>query len=510
CLVVEGCAQHNLRDITVSFPLNALICVTGPSGSGKSTLVGDILYPALARKLGLSAPAPGKHRAVKGWYRLRGVAILDQSPIGQSPRSNPATYVGVFDEIRRFFARLPEARMRGFTPEHFSFNRPGGRCEECEGMGARIVQMHFLPDVWVTCEACGGRRYEPEILAVRYRGRNIADVLEMSIGAAAELFAAHPRLAAMLGLLCDMGLDYLPLGQAAPTLSGGEAQRLKIARELLSARPRDTLYILDEPTTGLHPADLIKLLKILNRLVDYGNTVVVVEHNMDFVKAADWVIDLGPGGGDNGGYLMAQGTPETVAQAQAAPTSPYLRRALKSSRRVPRAELTLPERPRPGRVAIEEVAKAPWESDPRGWHLGQRLHEGQTVHWSPDTLRLLDEALAALGAHAHWADRTHIYYFRPQERDWWAYVRTSNHIALELVVRVPKGSLDEEALHRRLRLPAFRDLPNPPTFSDTPRVRLRASPRDYDRLVIRLLSAEDVGPALHQVLAQAWKAADSG
>lgn len=507
CLVLEGCAQHNLRDITVSFPLNTLICVTGPSGSGKSTLVSDILYSALARKLGLSAPAPGKHRAITGWQGLRGVALLDQSPIGQSPRSNPATYVGIFDEIRRFFARLPEARMRGFTPEHFSFNRPGGRCEECEGMGARIVQMHFLPDVWVTCEACGGRRYKPEILAVRYRGRNIADVLEMSIGEAAELFAAHPRLAAMLGLLCDMGLDYLPLGQSAPTLSGGEAQRLKIARELLSARPRDTLYILDEPTTGLHPADLIKLLKILNRLVDYGNTVVVIEHNMDFVKAADWVIDLGPGGGDKGGRLMAQGPPETVAQTKASPTGPYLRRALASSQRVPRAELTLPERPRPGRVVVEELAKAPWESDPQGWHLGQRIHEGQTVHWSPDALRLLDEAITALGARAEWTNRTHIYYYRPQERDWWAYVRTAGRICLELVVRVPKGSFDEEALCQRLRLRAFRDLPSPPTFSDTPRVRVQASPRDYDRLVIRLLSPEDIGAALREVLAQAWMVA---
>jgi len=508
CLTVEGCAQHNLRDITVSLPLNTLICVTGPSGSGKSTLVGDILYPALARKLGLSAPSPGKHRCIKGWESLGGVALLDQSPIGQSPRSNPGTYVGVFDEIRRFFAHLPEARVRGFTPEHFSFNRPGGRCEECEGMGARIVQMHFLPDVWVTCEACGGRRYKPEILAVTYRGRDIAAVLDMSIGEAAELFAAHPRLAAMLGLLCDMGLDYLPLGQPAPALSGGEAQRLKIARELLSARPRNTLYILDEPTTGLHLADLIKLLKILNRLVDYGNTVVVVEHNMDFVKAADWVIDLGPGGGDTGGYLMAQGPPETVAHTRASPTAPYLRRVLESSPRAPRAELTLPERPRPARVIFGELVKAPWESDPQGWHLRQRIHEGQTVHWSPDALRLLDEAITALGARGDWANRTHIYYYPPlgKGKDWWAYVRTAGTLYLELVVRVAKGRFDEDSVQRRLNLPAFRDLPNPPSFSDTPRVRLQTSPQDYDRLVVRILSPEDVTPALRQLLKEAWPA----
>jgi len=341
-LVLEGCREHNLRDLTVRLPVEALVCITGPSGSGKSTLLQDLLFPALLRRVHDADVPVGRLRALRGWEQFRSVALLDQSPIGQSPRSNPATYIGVLARIREFFASLPEARVRGFTPGHFSFNKPGGRCEECAGMGARLVQMHFLPDVWVTCEECGGRRFKPEVLAVRYRGRNIADVLEMTIAEAAELFDNFPRVARPLRLLGDMGLDYLPLGQAAPTLSGGEAQRMKIARELMQWTHGSVIYLLDEPTTGLHPADILKLLRMLNRLVDEGNTVVVIEHNMDLVKNADWVIDLGPGGGDEGGRLVAEGPPEAVAQSPDSPTAPFLRRALGACERVPREDLTLP------------------------------------------------------------------------------------------------------------------------------------------------------------------------
>lgn len=341
-LVIEGCCEHNLRGLTVHLPLGCLICVTGPSGSGKSTLVQDILFPALDRRLNRSDAVAGRHRSLRGWQNLRAVALLDQSPIGYSPRSNPATYVGVFDRVRTFFATLPEAQVRGLRASDFSFNRRGGRCDECQGMGARLVQMHFLPDVWVTCEECGGRRYKPEVLQVRYRGRNIADVLEMSVAEAAKLFANFPRVARPLRLLCEMGIDYLPLGQAVPTLSGGEAQRMKIARELLHGRPGPVIYLLDEPTTGLHADDLMKLLRMLNRLVDEGNTVVVIEHNMDLAKNADWVIDLGPGGGEAGGWLMAEGPPETVAATKASPTAPYLSAALRAGRHVPRDALSLP------------------------------------------------------------------------------------------------------------------------------------------------------------------------
>lgn len=509
-LVVEGCREHNLKDITVHIPLNCLVCVTGPSGSGKSTLVADIIYPELAYRLHGQATTPGKHRALLGWEKLKAVALLDQSPIGQSPRSNPATYVGVFDEIRRFYASLPEARVRGFTPQHFSFNREGGRCEECAGMGARLVQMHFLPDVWVTCEACGGRRYQPEILSVRYRGRNIADVLEMSIGQAAELFANFPRVAEPLRLLASMGLEYLPLGQAAPSLSGGEAQRLKIARELLKGRRRGTLYILDEPTTGLHAADVIKLLKVLNRLVDEGNTVVVIEHNMDLVKNADWVIDLGPGGGDAGGRLMAEGPPEAVARTKAAPTAPYLKKALRASPRVDRGQLTLQRMVRAQlQAASVAEAQAPWESDPRTWHLGQRLHQGQQVGWSPKVIQAIDERLRALGAREDWKHREEIFYYAGKARMWGVRLKTSNPWYLTLELRAPKSRFDEEELQETISLPTWDELDEIPLWGQRPRVRVDTRPRHYDRIIVRLVSVDDLSRELWKLLEEAWREYES-
>ncbi len=504
-LIVEGCRQNNLRDITVHMPLGCLVAVTGPSGSGKSTLMQDIVYLELAYRLWGAGTTPGKHRVLLGWEGLKNVALLDQSPIGHSPRSNPATYVGVFDEVRRFFARLPEARVRGATAEHFSFNRRGGRCEECEGMGARLVQMHFLPDVWVSCEACGGRRYKPEILDVRYRGRNISDVLDLSMGEAAELFASFPRLAERLRMLCDMGLDYLPLGQAAPSLSGGEAQRLKIARELLKGGHGRTMYLLDEPTTGLHPADILKLLGVLNRLVDEGNTVVVIEHNMDLVKNADWVIDLGPGGGDAGGHLMAEGTPEVAAKAAGSPTAPYLRKALKDATVAPRESLTLPKRVRVAAEAEDEV-ESPWEADGRGWHLGQRLHQGVRVYWSAETLEKMIEALEKAGATTDYRDREHIYFRAPGEREWWAYIFTAHPRALTVVVRTPKGLLDEYELARQINLPAWRDMPETKMWPDTARVTVQTSARRYDRVVVRLLHPKDVNAAVRAMLRKAWGA----
>jgi excinuclease ABC subunit A len=338
-LTVTGAAEHNLRDLTVRFPLGRLVCVTGPSGSGKSTLVSDILFPVLARSFGRRAATPGKHRELTGAQHLRQVVSLDQSPIGQSPRSNPGTYVGVFDLIREFYARLPESRRRGYKPGRFSFNRPGGRCEACEGLGARRVEMHFLPDVWVTCESCDGRRFRPEILEIKHQGKNIADALELTAAEARERFASFPRLVRLLDTMCRVGLDYLPLGQAAPTLSGGEAQRVKLARELVRPLGPRCLYLLDEPTTGLHPEDVARLLPVLHALVDQGNTVLIVEHNLDVIKNADWVIDLGPGGGDKGGRLVAEGTPEQVARNRKSATAPYLKKALAVSPRIAGAGL---------------------------------------------------------------------------------------------------------------------------------------------------------------------------
>ncbi len=329
-LVVEGAREHNLKGITVAFPLNRLVVVTGPSGSGKSTLVDDILSRELAIRLNGARTdrAPGRHAGIRGIGNLDQLIVIDQTPIGQTPRSNPGTYVGVFDLVREFYAALPEARVRGFKARRFSFNVSGGRCETCQGMGSRCVQMHFLPDVWVTCEECNGHRYNPETLQVTYRGHTISDVLAMPIARVRELFAAFPRVARRLQVLCDVGLGYVTLGQAAPTLSGGEAQRVKLARELSSPARARTLYVLDEPTTGLHTADVRQLLAVLNRLVDRGYSVVVIEHNLDVIKSADYVIDLGPEGGDRGGYLVAAGSPEEVAKAENSPTAPYLARAL--------------------------------------------------------------------------------------------------------------------------------------------------------------------------------------
>lgn len=328
-LTIVGAREHNLKHLTVPIPLGVFTCVTGPSGSGKSTLIDDVLFRAIAQSYGMEGNwQPGAHDDLLGLEHIDKVINIDQTPIGGTPRSNPCSYVGAFDIIRDLYASLPEAKLRGFRPGRFSFNMKGGRCEACEGMGSRCVQMHFLPDVWVTCETCNGARYNHETLDVRYRGRSIAEVLQMTIAEARELFAAIPRLARRLQVLCDVGLGYLPMGQAAPTLSGGEAQRVKLAREL--ARPvRDhTLYLLDEPTTGLHVADVKQLLAVLNRLVDAGHSVVVIEHNLDVIKSADYVIDLGPGGGDKGGELVAMGTPEEVAQCERSATAPYLRGAL--------------------------------------------------------------------------------------------------------------------------------------------------------------------------------------
>ncbi|MFH1143908.1 MAG: excinuclease ABC subunit UvrA [Candidatus Eisenbacteria bacterium] len=313
-LEVIGAREHNLRDIDVRFPLGSLICVTGVSGSGKSTLVEDILHHALARRLQRAATIPGAHREIRGHEHLDKVIGIDQSPIGRTPRSNPATYTGAFGFIRDLFAELPEARMRGYRPGRFSFNVKGGRCEACKGDGAVKIEMHFLPDVYVTCEVCGGRRYNRETLEVHYKGRTIHDVLEMTVEEAAAFFAAIPGLNRRLTTLKDVGLGYLHLGQAATTLSGGEAQRVKLAAELSRVATGRTLYILDEPTTGLHLEDIRILLGVLARLVDAGNTIVVIEHELDVIRSADWLIDLGPEGGAEGGRIVAEGPPEAVAR----------------------------------------------------------------------------------------------------------------------------------------------------------------------------------------------------
>ena len=327
-LWIRGAGEHNLKDIDVEIPLGLFVCVAGVSGSGKSTLVNEILARALGRLLHRSREPAGAHRAIEGVEHLDKVIVVDQSPIGRTPRSNPATYTGLFGDIREIFSQTPEARRRGYRPGRFSFNVKGGRCEACRGDGILRIEMHFLPDVYVPCEVCRGRRYNRETLEVRYKGKNIADVLAMTVSEALEFFSAIPKLQRRLQLIDDVGLGYIQLGQPATTLSGGEAQRVKLATELSRRSNGRTLYILDEPTTGLHLADISKLLVILERLVDSGNTVVVIEHNMDVLKRADYLIDLGPEGGEEGGRVVAAGTPEEIAFAKDSYTGFWLRRIL--------------------------------------------------------------------------------------------------------------------------------------------------------------------------------------
>ncbi len=324
-VVVKGAAEHNLKNVDAVFPLGTFTVVTGVSGSGKSTLVNDILLAALERQLGGQGPVPGAHKAITGGEQLDKVVAIDQSPIGRTPRSNPATYTGAFSLIRDLFAQLPEAKVRGYGPGRFSFNVKGGRCEACEGDGSRRIEMHFLPDVFVKCDVCHGRRYNRDTLEVLYRGRSIADVLEMTVEEGLEFLGAIPTLRRKLETLKGVGLGYIHLGQSATTLSGGEAQRVKLATELSRVATGRTLYVLDEPTTGLHFEDVRVLLEVLQALVERGNTVVVIEHNLDVIKCADWIVDLGPEGGDRGGNVVVAGTPETVARAKGSHTGAALR-----------------------------------------------------------------------------------------------------------------------------------------------------------------------------------------
>jgi excinuclease ABC subunit A len=327
-LKILGAGENNLKNVDVDIPLGVMTCVTGVSGSGKSTLVIDTLHKVLSQRLYRSREKAGAIRDVKGLEHLDKVINIDQSPIGRTPRSNPATYTGVFGDIRDLFANLPESKLRGYKPGRYSFNVKGGRCEACSGDGIIKIEMHFLPDVYVECEVCKGRRYNRETLEVLYKGKSIADVLGMTVSQALEFLGAIPRIKNKLQTLEEVGLGYITLGQSATTLSGGEAQRVKLARELSKRATGRTIYILDEPTTGLHFADIHKLLEVIHRLVESGNTIVIIEHNLDVIKTADWIIDLGPEGGDRGGEIVAIGTPEQVAKVSRSHTGQFLRKML--------------------------------------------------------------------------------------------------------------------------------------------------------------------------------------
>ena len=328
CIEVEGATENNLKNITVTFPLGVFNCVTGVSGSGKSTLVNEVLYKTIAKELNGSNEKPGKCKGVKGLKNIDKIINIDQSPIGRTPRSNPATYTGVFDLIRDIFAQTEEAKLRGYQKGRFSFNVAGGRCESCNGDGVHKIEMHFLPDIYVPCEVCKGKRYNRETLEVKYKGKTIADVLDMTVEEAIEFFDKIPKIKNKIQTLLDVGLGYIKLGQPSTTLSGGEAQRVKLATELSKKATGKTLYILDEPTTGLHIADVHKLVDILQRLVDTGNTIIVIEHNLDLIKTADYIIDLGPEGGDNGGEVVAVGTPEQICKNERSYTGKFLKKYL--------------------------------------------------------------------------------------------------------------------------------------------------------------------------------------
>ena len=329
---IKGAKENNLKNVNVSFPLGTFVAVTGVSGSGKSTLVNEILHKSLAQKLHKAKARPGNHREIKGIEELEKVIDIDQSPIGRTPRSNPATYTGVFDDIRDVFASTNEAKVRGYKKGRFSFNIKGGRCEACRGDGIIRIEMHFLPDVYVPCEVCHGKRYNRETLEVTYKGKNISDILDMTVEEALHFFENHPKIKRKIQTIFDVGLGYIKMGQPATTLSGGEAQRVKLASELHRRSNGRSLYILDEPTTGLHVDDISRLLVVLQRLVENGDTVLVIEHNLDVIKTADYLIDLGPEGGEKGGTILATGTPEVIAETPESYTGKYLKPILERDR----------------------------------------------------------------------------------------------------------------------------------------------------------------------------------
>jgi excinuclease ABC subunit A len=480
-LTIKGARQNNLKNIDVAFPLGCLVAVSGVSGSGKSSLVHDILYSSLARKLHRARTAVGAHDDILGLDQIDKVINVDQDPIGSSPSSNPATYTGVFDLIRQLFSQLPESKVRGYAPKRFSFNEPGGRCEACQGNGQKKIEMHFLPDVWVECDTCHGNRYNPETLAVRYKVRSIADVLRMRVGEALELFANLPKIRRVLQTLADVGLDYVALGQAAPTLSGGEAQRVKLAAELARPNTGRTVYILDEPTTGLHFDDIRKLLEVLNRLVDLGNTVIVVEHNLEVIKTADWVIDLGPEAGDAGGQVVAHGTPEHVAQLAGSHTGAILAEVLAAG---PHAARTTHnpaaiEAAREGDRELDEIGKdaqMPWEADGKRWHTEQRVsHQGKPCRWEGKILDWLDQQIHSLGefAQTNWGQRTIIEITGPKRsQGWFFHGHTAMEWLVRLVFRVGRNTFKQEELNRRLGIPPLNDTPGLQVYSSEPRVHV--------------------------------------
>ncbi|MDR3110882.1 MAG: ATP-binding cassette domain-containing protein [Planctomycetaceae bacterium] len=552
-LKVLGARQNNLKSVDVAIPVGALTVVTGVSGSGKSSLIEDVLYNQLAKTLHRAQTTPGAHDKIEGLGFINKVIRVDQQPLGQTPTSNPATYTGLFESIRDLFAQLPEARVRGYTARRFSFNVPGGRCEKCEGNGQLKIEMHFLPDVWITCDVCGGKRYDKQTLEVLYHGHSIADVLEMPCGEALKLFANIPQIRRVLQTLCDVGLDYVSLGQAAPTLSGGEAQRVKLAAELSRPDTGKTLYLLDEPTTGLHFDDLAKLLKVLNRLVDVGNTVVIIEHNLDVIKSADWIIDMGPEAGLEGGYLVYAGTPESlverygkapsvanataksVAKKSEAKKATGKKKVTKSAadniadyanigvrgdssyvaRRSYTAEALAPvlangiyaKRELYQPPAIDEPVNVPlaemigessmmWEIDGRRWHSRDRVsRSGNPCKWDGKILLdIVDRIEESSGfADTNWKSRTLVEICGEQPHGgWFFHAYTSEEWLLRMKFRVAKQTFRNELLVERLNLKPLNEMQDIPLYGNEPRVRVTNNTTTWQEIELKVYSYDEI------------------
>lgn len=512
-LIVRGARQNNLKNIDAAFPLGTFIAVTGVSGSGKSSLIHEVLYNTLARKLHRARTTGAAHDDILGLEQIDKVINVDQDPIGNSPSSNPATYTGVFDLIRQLFAQMPESKVRGYQPKRFSFNKPGGRCEACEGNGQKKIEMHFLPDVWVECDVCHGSRYNPETLAVRYKGRSIADVLTMRVSEALEVFGNIPKIRLVLKTLADVGLDYLSLGQPAPTLSGGEAQRVKLAAELARPNTGRTLYLLDEPTTGLHFDDVHKLLEVLNRLVDLGNTVIVVEHNLDVIKTADWIMDLGPEAGDAGGTIVAAGPPEAVAAVEASHTGEILREVLATGSHArrekydPTAELA----PREGDVALETVgkdARMPWEADGQRWHTVERVsHNGAPIRWEGKALDWIVERVhegAEFGP-TNWNHRSVVEIAASQKsQGWFLHAMTGMESVLRLVFRVGRNAFKQGELLERLGIRPLNETPGLQVYGDQERVWVTNHKGPWQSITVLVHRLEEIDtPAFRKFVGEA-------
>lgn len=562
-LELLGARQHNLRNVDLRIPLGTLTAVTGVSGSGKSSLIDDTLARAVAHKLHRASTQPGPFDELNGLQFLSKLIVVDQQPLGSTPASNPATYTGVFEHIRELFSRMPEAKVRGYNATRFSFNRAGGRCEACEGNGQKLIEMHFLPDVWVECEVCRGQRYNAETLAVHYRGKNIADVLAMSIGQAVDLFDNIPKIRGPLSVLAAIGLDYLTLGQPAPTLSGGEAQRVKLAAELSRPQTGKTLYLLDEPTTGLHFDDIRKLLKILNSLVDAGNTVVVIEHNLDVIKTADWIIDLGPHAGSEGGWIVAEGTPEQVAAraegghltrskdtAQTNGTAARKKVASSKGERManhPADSLILSHqgvhRSLTGEIIAKLLAKSergeresfdaeaarkkrsgdldpskigadakmPWETDGHKWHTVDGLaNNGKPRQWKGAILASLIDQIESSDdfGPVNWNDRSCVEVAaKTKGIGWFLHALTGDEWLLTLKVRVPKKAFIESELAEQLALKDVNDLDHIPVYNRQPRVRVRPTNMGpFEEVTISILEPADVDtPAFQEFFKKAQK-----